>query len=800
MRIFKILLAILFVFSYTHANPQSYSKNKAVLVQATASSSPLRITLNWTSYATPTGFIVHRKTKSSTSWGSSLATLSGTTLQYVDNTVSSNTYYEYRITRNSSSGTGYGYVASGVNLSETEYRGKMILVVDNTFTTSLSTQLSQLESDLLGDGWLTTRIDVSRTGTPSSIRTQIQTIYNTDPSNFKSVFLVGHIPVYRSGNISPDGHNAIPWACDSYYGEMNSTWGSSQVTLPSDIELEVGRIDLYNLPAFGVSETQLMINYLNKLHQFKIRGYIPLNRMIINYNLMWADDATTNIGEVGYRTGSFVGSSNITDIPYNGSYIPRIHEGWLWGFMAGGGTFTSADNVGSTTDFVNNQNNIIFSMSVGSYFGNWDCNSSSVPNWNNNTNNLLKAQIASGNCLVSVYAGLPNWFFHNMGLGDEIGYSTKLSQNNRTSTPVYTPQNGGWQGQGYTTIHLTLLGDPSLRMTYLEQPTNFSINRSGSTTTFNWTSVPQANGYHIYEVTSGSPPVRVNPSMISGNSFSSTTTTGTNYMIRSVKLESNTSGSYNNLSIGVFGQVQASPNPFFTGKVFLGGPYLSNSMNDGLRSQGLIPLSDPYPALGYSHVGVAQPSFVNQSLLNAAGGQAIIDWVIIELRSSSSTIIQTIPCLVRKDGMIINTLGSTQIPIPISGNYYVVIRHRNHLGTMTLNSISINSSGPFIDFTSPSTQTWGSGSRQQIGSSMVLWSGNCNFDSQVKYVGSGNDRDPILERIGGSVPTNISLGYFREDANMDGTVKYTGSGNDRDPILSNIGGDIPTSILFEQIP
>ncbi len=174
-------------------NAQTFAKNASVITTSTASSNPLRITLNWTSYAQSTGYSIYRKNKTSSSWGSPIATLSGSSTQYIDNSVSLNTYYEYKITRSSGSGTGYGYTTGAVNLSEVEYRGKMILVVDNTFSTPLSSQISQLQSDLLGDGWLVTRIDVSRNDLPSSVRTQIQNIYNTDPTNFKSVFLLSRL-------------------------------------------------------------------------------------------------------------------------------------------------------------------------------------------------------------------------------------------------------------------------------------------------------------------------------------------------------------------------------------------------------------------------------------------------------------------------------------------------------------------------------------------------------------------------------------------------------------------------------
>jgi hypothetical protein len=38
------------------------------------------------------------------------------------------------------------------------------------------------------------------------------------------------------------------------------------------------------------------------------------------------------------------------------------------------------------------------------------------------------------------------------------------------------------------------------------------------------------------------------------------------------------------------------------------------------------------------------------------------------------------------------------------------------------------------------------------------------------------------------------------DNNLDGAVKYTGAGNDRDVILNNIGGVIPTNTRIEQLP
>lgn len=774
------------------------STSASLLVQASASSGS--ITLTWSSYASATGYTIQRKLKSSTSWGNSIATLSGTSTQWTDNNVTPNTYYEYRITRSSSSGTAYGYVASAIQLQPVEYRGRMILVVDNTFTTSLSTQLAELQDDLKKDGWNVTRIDVSRTATPSSVKSQIQAIYNADPTNVKSVLLFGHVPVYRSGNIAPDGHTPIPWACDAYYGEMNSTWSTPPTSLPSDVELEVGRIDLFNLPAFGVSEQQLLSNYLTKLHNFKIRQFTPQNRILIQDNLNWVSNP---LAETGYRTGGpLVGISNVTDLPSYSfpNYISRMSDGWLWGYYSGGGSYNSADGIGNTTNFVNTQNNVIFNMCMGSYFGNWDC-SSGVPNWNNNTDNLMRATIANGQALTNVYAGQPSWFFHHMGLGDPIGFSTRTSMNNRTSSSTYLPQNGGWAGQGYTTIHLGLMGDPSLRMSYVAPPTNLVISQSGSNLTFTWDPSSQAvDGYYLYQIVSGVP-TRAHPNLITTNTITGNfaNTVGTEYMVRAVKLENNTSGSYFNLSLGTTATVTQQVSVSLLPKVFLQGAYNGTNMNDNLRSGNLIPLSDPYPSLGYVHVG-GSGAVTTSSVLSTTGNNAIVDWVVIEIRNPTTPTqrIYTTSALVQRDGDIVSTDGVSPLTLPISsGQYHIAVRHRNHLGAMTSTPINITN-GTILDFST--INTWGSEGMVTIGGVKALWAGDVNFDGILKYTGSGNDRDLILSRIGGITPTNVTNGYFPEDLNLSGVTKYTGQDNDRDIILLNIGGTVPTNTRSSQIP
>jgi hypothetical protein len=135
-----------------------------------------------------------------------------------------------------------------------------------------------------------------------------------------------------------------------------------------------------------------------------------------------------------------------------------------------------------------------------------------------------------------------------------------------------------------------------------------------------------------------------------------------------------------------------------------------------------------------------------------------------------------------------------------AGDYFVAVHHRNHLGCMTAAPITLGGSSTVVDLTQAGTPAYGTDARRSIAGVMVLWTGDATFNGQVKYAGAGNDRDAILVRIGGLVPTNTVQGYHPEDVNMDGTVKYAGANNDRDRVLQTIGGVIPTAVRDAQVP
>ena len=228
-------------------------------------------------------------------------------------------------------------------------------------------------------------------------------------------------------------------------------------------------------------------------------------------------------------------------------------------------------------------------------------------------------------------------------------------------------------------------------------------------------------------------------------------------------------------------------------------------MRDDLRVAGLLPSLEPYTGLGFSSYPFGGET-VFPTVLQRSDDQAPVDWVLVELRSAvdPSVIVDSHAGLVTRDLHVVGNDGTSPLSFRAApGNYYVSVRHRNHLGCMTASPIALGTASVnAVSFVDPSTPTYGTNARKDVngGATKALWMGNVVNNGNLKYTGSGNDRDPILLRVGSTLPTNVVSGYHVEDCNMDGNVKYTGSGNDRDPILINIGSTTPNNVRTQQLP
>lgn len=535
----------------------------AVQLSATTQNAPPAITLNWEpdQYGAAS-YQVFRKSKNDTSWGTPLALLPGSATSFTDATVFPGQAYEYQVSEDAVLGyRGYGYIYAGMQVPATERRGKVILAVAANMAAALDAGLTRLQNDLVGDGWQVLRHDVPSDAAPEFVRGLIQADYTADAQNVNTVFLFGHLPILLSGNLNYDSHGYRAMAADGYYGDMNDDWptgpSSSPSFFPSDVRLMVGRVDFYNMPGLGASspwpsETDLLRQYLDKDHNWRFKLLTAPRRALMANRI--GDIGGIAPAATGYRNFEpLVGPGNIVEAnvadaaPDNERWISLIASGpYLWTFGCGGGTDTTVSQLGIhglyhdawSTDIVGQGAQVIFAMLDGSHFGDWD-----------HSDNLLRSVLAAPTYgLTACLAGGPHWYLHHMALGETIGFSARLTMNNST---LYQNQSNYLA----RAIYINLMGDPTLRMEAVAPPANLSGSAGNGTITLDWSSSADAvAGYLIYRsATPAGPFERISSSAISATGFVDSPGAGTyTYMVRAVALQQNPSGSYYNLSQGIF--------------------------------------------------------------------------------------------------------------------------------------------------------------------------------------------------------------------------------------------------------
>ena len=234
-------------------------------------------------------------------------------------------------------------------------------------------------------------------------------------------------------------------------------------------------------------------------------------------------------------------------------------------------------------------------------------------------------------------------------------------------------------------------------------------------------------------------------------------------------------------------------------KVLLQGAFSSTTllMRDDLRTKNLLPTKQPYTVAPYSYTG-AELAAATQ--LAVTGNNAPVDWVLVELRSSTNnkTVLSRKAALVQRDGDVVDAeTGSATLRIndALPASYYVAIRHRNHLGVMTASTLALTATPSLVDFTNVATKTYGdvSGRTQPKGTTVsVLWAGDANMDSQLISTGVGQDTGLVYSLIL-SAPLNtlfssnfIVTGYSTTDFSMDGQTIFTGPNNDTNILVGNV--------------
>jgi len=204
-------------------------------------------------------------------------------------------------------------------------------------------------------------------------------------------------------------------------------------------------------------------------------------------------------------------------------------------------------------------------------------------------------------------------------------------------------------------------------------------------------------------------------------------------------------------------------------KIFLGGsapdpniglmndnlpnPNVVNSSNtdlmrDDLRTLSDFPLISPYG----TDESIALP------VLAVVGSDAIVDWVKIELRdpTNPTLVIATRSALLQRDGDIVDLDGISAVALAYSGNAYIVIDHRNHLGIMSATPVMLSGSASY-DFTTAQHQAYGTNAMMDMGGVYGMIGGDANGSNSI----SAADRADVWNNRNAS-------GYHDHDANLNG--------------------------------
>lgn len=605
MRFFYTLLVLFLTIQLQAQFNFNYNFNsngrRVCLIQSSINANNPSVTIEFLDKFSNTSepYSIKRRSLNGTNsdWVTLASNISPTSLNWTDNSVLLGEVYEYQVRRSTTSGDAIGHLTVGVNYDQTNYKGKMILVVDNSFQTSLAVELLQLKKDLTNEGWNVIELYVPRATTWETeasvvtVKNAIVAAYNSAPINDKPthLFLLGHIPIARSGQnaIAPDNHDVNKGArgSDCYYADIDGVYtdtatynpggiNSMAINLPNDfkwdqdfipssLEMAFGRVDFANITSFSISEENLLRSYLTRLHNYRIvaNGLDMGEKTAFRTGYDNSNDGSyrslipiSGASNVDYYSGSlpfpqWVQNNGPYQIFMQNSLIPNLNDWNTYGMDA---TIFSSDQ---------------------SYWGYWE-----EPE--GFTYAKIRALLAANTkCLGAIYTTTAINTFHQPAMGETMGWSCKrIMDHNLTNNLLEKQQQSYDTSEFWNRTHFQYHGDPTLRLFQVKPASNLQASVLGSEITLNWNASTETGiiGYHVYKSsTEFGMYFKLTSAPISVLNYTDSSYNATDwYMVKAIKLQTTGSGTYQNPSIGIsnnvaslttksfdFETVSVSPNP-----------------------------------------------------------------------------------------------------------------------------------------------------------------------------------------------------------------------------------------------
>ncbi len=438
-----------------------------------------------------------------------------------------------------------GYILAGNEYFDADQQEQMLILVTDSIYDALE-DLIETYRDILARELIGTEVRVIESDMMvPDVKEKVLESYASSPLSY--LLLVGHIPVPYAGNYAVDGHDNHKgaWVADAYYGDIDGNWTDvsvnntdasrdanknipgdgkfDQTSIPSTIEIAVGRVDFSDLPKLNESEIELTRRYLQRNIDYRLAKIKVANRAIIDNNF--------NLAE-GFAQGAIKSFHTFLEpdsINYD-EFKQCTAKDYLFAFGAGGGNYQGAGGIISTNNLVTDSIQSIFTTIFGSYFGDWD-----------SQNNLLRAALARGTSLINAWSGRPIWYFHHMAMGKPVGQVLLNTINNNGN--YYSPF-------GKFLSSVSLLGDPSLKMYYHAPVTDVQVVG----TELSWNASPEegVDAYTLYAKYEDSNWTLLGdgPMQQTNYNLSILKENASAFMVRPVSFLSSRSGSYYNEGLG----------------------------------------------------------------------------------------------------------------------------------------------------------------------------------------------------------------------------------------------------------
>lgn len=174
-------------------------------------------------------------------------------------------------------------------------------------------------------------------------------------------------------------------------------------------------------------------------------------------------------------------------------------------------------------------------------------------------------------------------------------------------------------------------------------------------------------------------------------------------------------------------------------------------MQDSLRAKGYLPITTSYGGTETVDVGI----------FDTLGNNAIVDWIKIELRdkSNSATILYTRSALLQRDGDIVETDGISPVFFNdvAFDDYFISIKHRNHLGIMSASAVTFSSTIETVNFSN--ITTFGTDAQKNLVAGISgMWAADVDDSESIDAA----DRSSVWS-------VRNFLNYQSDDANLNGT-------------------------------